>query len=186
MHQASEGIFAACGAVALRRLQNTEEDMALLHAWLTDPQVVARAYQEGVPWTMDKVRRAFADKTRATGTMGCIILRDGQPVGYVQYYPVHRDSYAASPFAQSRMKGAYGVDMFIGIPSLWHKGIGRAVLTALGSYLRDKGVRALCADPSAENDVALRFWPSQGFDPLEVIEDYDDPSKQCVLMMKPL
>lgn len=182
----TENIIARSGAVALRRLQNTDEDMTLLLSWLTDPKVVARVYAEGAPWTLEKVRRAFAGHTRPTGTAGCIILRDDQPVGYLQYYPVRRDSYAASTFAQSQMAGAYGVDMFIGLPGLWRKGTGSAALKALEGLLRTKKVSALCADPSTENEIGLRFWPKMGFDPLEVIEDYDDPAKQCLLMIKRL
>lgn len=182
----SEELLARRGDVSIRRLQNTDEDMALLLSWLTDPMVVAHVYAEGAPWTMEKVRRAFAGKTRPTGTAGCIILHGGQPVGYVQFYPVRRDSYAASTYAQSQMRSACGVDMFIGIPSLWRKGIGGKALLALEEYLRAKGVRCLCADPSTENEIGLRFWPKMGFDPLEVIEDYDDPTRQCLLMLRTL
>jgi len=178
--------FATQGDVALRRLENTDGDMALLLAWLTNSTVVARAWSEGAPWTDGKIRRAFAGKTRPTGTCGCIICFRGQPVVYLQFYPVRRDSYEASTFAQNQMKGAYGVDMFIGDPSLWHKGIGSKAVAALEGHLRSKGVRTLCADPAADNEVALRFWPKLGFDPLEVIEDQDDPSRQCVLMLKNL
>ena len=182
----NEDILARRADVAIRRLQNTDEDMALLLKWLTDPQVVSRVYAEGAPWTDGKIRRAFAGKTRPTGTAGCIILRGDAPVGYLQFYPVRRDSYAASTFAQSQMKGAYGVDMFIGEPGLWRKGIGGKALLALEEHLRGKGVRCLCADPAADNEAGLRFWPKMGFDPLEVIEDYDDPARQSILMLKTL
>lgn len=182
----SEEIFARHADVSLRRLRNDDADMALLLTWLTDPKVVARVWAEGAPWTDGKIRREFAAAARPTGTCGCIILHGEQPVGYLQFYPVRRDSYAASTFAQSQMKGAYGVDMFIGVPSLWRKGLGGKALAALEGHLRLKGVRCLCADPSTENEIGLRFWPKMGFDPLEVIEDYDDPAKQALLMLKKL
>lgn len=182
----NEEILARHADVAIRRLQNTDEDMALLLAWLQQPEVTAHVYAEGTPWTDGKIRRAFAGKTRPTGPAGCIILQGGQPVGYLQFYPVRRDSYAASTWAQSQMQGAYGVDMFIGVPALWRRGIGSKALLTLEEYLRRKGVRSLCADPATDNEIGLRFWPKMGFDPLEVIEDYDDPARQCVLMMKSL
>jgi len=179
-------ILASRADVSIRRLQNTAEDMALLLSWLTDPRVVARVYAEGAPWTIEKVRRAFAGKTRPSGTAGCIILKGNQPVGYLQFYPVRRDSYACSTWVESQLRGAFGADMFIGLPDLWRKGIGSKALSALEEYLRSKNVRSLCADPAADNEIALRFWPKAGFDPLEVIEDYDDPRKQSVLMVKKL
>ncbi len=182
----NDEILASCADVSIRRLQNTEEDMALLLSWLTDPKVVARVYAEGAPWTIEKVRRSFAGKTRPTGTAGCIILQGERPVGYLQFYPVRRDSYACSTWAESQLKGAYGVDMFIGIPALWRKGLGCKAITALEEYLRRKNVRCLCADPAVDNEIGLRFWPKMGFDPLEVIEDYDDSHKQSVLMIKKL
>lgn len=182
----TDQIIASSGSVALRRLENTDEDMALLLSWLTNDKVVARVYAEGAPWTAEKIRRAFVGKTRATGTAGCIILREGAPVGYLQFYPVRRDSYLASTYALSQLRNAYGVDMFIGDPQLWRRGIGRQAFGALETLLRGKGARMLCADPASDNEIGLRFWPKMGFDPLEVIEDADDPSSQYVLMLKNL
>ncbi|MBQ8200892.1 MAG: GNAT family N-acetyltransferase [Clostridia bacterium] len=183
----NEDILARNGSIALRRLSNDDSDIQLLYQWLSDPKVTAHVYAEGVPWTYEKVCAAFGRKVLAADSVtACLILRNDQAVGYLQFYPVRRDSYLCSADLIKKLRGAYGVDMFIGVPSLWRKGLGSAALRALEDCLRSRGAGKLCADPAADNEPGLRFWPKAGFEPLEVIEDYDDPSKQAILMMKQL
>lgn len=183
----TDEMLASAGSVSIRRLRNDEADMNLLLQWLTDQKVIAHVYGEGAPWTYEKVCRAFVGKTRPGGmTCGCIIESSGQPVGYVQFYPVKRDSYLCSDFALKQLRGAYGMDMFIGIPALWRKGLGSKALKAVESHLKKQNARLLCVDPAADSEPGLRFWPKAGFEPLEVIENYDDPSRQSILMIKEL
>lgn len=183
----SDEILAVSGPVALRLLNDDDADMQQLLKWLSDPRITRHVYGEGVPWTPEKVRAKFAPKARpGSATTACLILRNGQPAGYVQCYPVKRDSYLCSQPVQKQLRGAYGVDMFIGVPAWQRKGLGSAALRALEDVLRRKGVRCLCADPAADNEPGLRFWPKAGFEPIEVIEDYDDPARQSILMKKML
>lgn len=183
----ADELLASSGTVSIRRLRDDEADMRLLHQWLSDDRVIAHVYGEGAPWSYEKVCKAFAGKTRPGGlTCGCMILNAGQPVGYLQFYPVKRDSYLCSDSVLRQLRGAYGLDMFIGVPSLWRKGLGSKALKAAESHLKKLNVRLLCVDPAADSEPGLRFWPKAGFEPVEVIENYDNPSRQSILMTKNL
>lgn len=118
--------------------------------------------------------------------MACLILYQGQEIGYVQYYPIEEDSYKFNNSSTyEKVKGAYGIDMFIGEPMLWQKGIGRQALSNLEDFLRSQlKVPKICADPAVENERGTEFWKKVGFEVIDIIEDYDDSSAQSMLMMK--
>lgn len=181
--------LGAKGNTSLRRMRNEETDMELLFKWLTNPMVIRYVYEEGAPWTLDKVREEFAEKMTEEGTTTpCLILYEGREVGYLQYYPITEDSYKFNDLATyERIKGGYGVDMFIGEPELWQKGIGSRALGILEEYLKKQlEVSVICVDPATDNERGMNFWPKVGFEPVDTVENYDDCSKLSVLMVKSL
>ena len=75
------------------------------------------------------------------------------------------------------------MDMFIGEPELWGKGIGTETVKAMAQYLftvLDAAV--VCADPEPDNLRSIRCWEKAGFAPAGRIENYDDPNKNSMLM----
>ena len=174
--------------VTIRRLVDDDKDMRALLTWLTDEHVLAHVYDEDAPWNMEKIRESFAENASPDSeTAGWMILCDGEPVGYMQHYAITPDSYrftAELPF--SLLEGAYGTDMFIGIPELWRMGIGRQAIELLAAHLQTLGVSRLCADPATDNDHGMAFWGKVGFVPLGIVPEYDHPEKQSMLMVKPL
>ena len=174
--------------ITIRRLRDNNEDMCCLLAWLTDERVLAHVYDEDAPWDMDKIRGSFAENAAPDSEVaGWMILADDAPVGYMQHYPVTEESYRFTqevPF--SLLAGAYGTDLFIGVPELWRKGIGRQAVDLLAAHLKEQGVTRLCADPCTENDHGMAFWPRAGFVPLGAVPEYDHPEKMSMLMVKSL
>lgn len=174
--------------VTIRRLESHDADMQALLAWLTDERVLAHVYDEDAPWTLDKIRESFAENAAPDSkTAGWMILADGVPVGYMQHYPITQESYRfTTDLPYARLAGAYGVDMFIGVPELWRMGIGRQAVGLLADSLRSQGVTRLCADPCTENDHGMAFWQRVGFCPVGTVPEYDHPEKQSMLMVRPL
>lgn len=173
--------------VSLRFMRNTDDDMSLLLRWLTNAEVLQHVYGEGAPWDIDKIKDKFAEKTTGESvTVACLILYQGQEIGYVQYYPIEEDSYKFNDSSTyAKVKGAYGIDMFIGEPTLWQKGIGRHALSNLEDFLRNQlNVHKICVDPAVENEQGTVFWKKVGFEVIDIIENYDDSNAQSVLMMK--
>lgn len=174
--------------VSIRRLRDDDADMKSLLTWLTDERVLAHVYDEDAPWDMEKIRDNFAENAAPDSEVaGWMICLDGTPVGYMQHYPVTEDSYRFTdevPF--SLLEGAFGTDMFIGVPELWHKGIGRQAVELLAEKLHKQGVARLCADPATDNDHGMAFWQRVGFVPLGAVPEYDHPEKQSLLMVRTL
>lgn len=174
--------------VTIRRLRADAEDLHTLLTWLTDDRILAHVYDEDAPWDLEKIRDCFAENALPENEVaGWMILADDVPVGYMQHYPVSEDSYRfteAVPF--SLLAGAYGTDLFIGIPELWRKGIGRQAIDLLCGHLRHQGVTRLCADPATDNDHGMAFWTRAGFVPIGIVPEYDHPEKQSMLMLRTL
>ena len=55
------------------------------------------------------------------------VLHEGRPVGYIQYYT--HDDEEKREYGLGYAGTAYGMDMFIGAPELWNKGIGTQVVS---------------------------------------------------------
>lgn len=174
--------------VTIRRLRDDEKDMQALLAWLTDERVLAHVYDEDAPWDMGKIRDCFAENAAPDSEVaGWMILADAMPVGYMQHYPVTGDSYRfTDEVPYSLFEGAYGTDMFIGVPDLWRQGIGLRAMELLAEELRDQGVKRLVVDPAADNEHGMAFWPKAGFVPVGCVPEYDHPEKQSMLMVRML
>lgn len=175
--------------LALRAMRNDECDMKLMLKWLTTPEVIRWVYGEGAPWTLEAVTAKFVKKTKAgSDTVPCFILLDGRAIGYVQFSPIKEDSYRfGSREVFEEVKKGYGIDMFIGEPQLWNRGIGARAVSLVAEYLlQSLGIPVMCADPAQENERAVYFWQKAGFVPIDVVEDYDDSTQKSILMMKTL
>ena len=47
-------------------------------------------------------------------------------------------------------------------------------------------VKVLCVDPITDNSRAVHFWQKVGFQPIDIIEAYDNGDQKSILMMKVL
>ena len=175
--------------IHIRRMMNTEKDMNTLLKWLSDPQVLEWWGAEDAPWDLDKVMNEFGENTASGSTVvACFILLDETPIGYMQYYPIERDSYKFNDEdTYKAVKDGYGLDMFIGEPALWGQGIGKKAVKILEKQLSDElQAGILCVDPEMENERAVHFWKSAGFIPISVIKNCDDDNKESILMLRHL
>ncbi len=80
--------------ISVRLLADTIADKELLLTWLLNPTVNEVAWNEGVPWTMEKIERDFTGKLYDGDNISpCIIEYNQLPVGYVQFYPAFKSDY---------------------------------------------------------------------------------------------
>ena len=96
-----------------------------------------------------------------------LIVLDGQPVGYIQYWFIghHQNEQWTrdNPWLLELPPEAVGLDLSIGDPAMLSKGIGSAALAALARRLHDEGHRTLIIDPDPANLRAVRAYEKAGF-----------------------
>jgi len=172
--------------ISVRKMENKQEDKALLLEWLSNPELIELAWGEEAPWDIEKIEdNFFEEKTSENSVvMACIIEYENKAAGYIQYYMLDENSYRFnSKVPYEKFIGGYGIDLFIGYPELWGKGIGTNVISAMTSYLMNTlGAKVVCADPEENNKRSVQSFIKARFSPMGKIQNYDEPDKNSILM----
>ncbi len=137
---------------AFRRL--ARGDLPLVARWLKEPHVARWWGNAG-----EELQNIEEHLTSAT-VEPYLILMDDKPIGYLQSYDVHGEGdhpYADMP------KGAIGIDLSIGEPSLVGRGHGPRLIEAFVQELFQKGVECVVIDPDPDNAQAIRAYEKAGF-----------------------
>ncbi len=156
-----------------------EEDLPLMYRWLNTPEV-GRWYGEALP--LHGIVRKYGPRVRGeVPTRPFAILYEGQPVGYVQTYRIADwPEYAAQVAVEQT---AAGVDLFIGEPSLQHRGLGTAFLKR---FLRevvfaDPAIASCVLGPDPRNAAAIRCYEKAGFRYLKTVRVRDEPGPEYLM-----
>lgn len=159
-----EGIFC------IRRMQPTEADYALLARWLTDERVLAFYEGRDNPCHIERARAEFNPRVLAEENVHpCILEYENHPIGYLQYYLADTAEYQFD----GRGK-VYALDLFIGEPEYWGKGLGPRFLTLLLQYLFEwKGADWVILDPHVDNLRAIRAYEKVGFRKLKLLPEHE-------------
>ena len=103
-----------------------------------------------------------------------LILVDGEPAGYIQYWFVghfQNESWVKDhPWLRRLRSEAIGVDLSIGRAEDLSRGIGSAALKAFLAMLRGEGYETIIIDPDPENGRAVRAYQKAGFRPIPELE----------------
>jgi RimJ/RimL family protein N-acetyltransferase len=135
-----------------------ESDLPYLMNWWNDPEVmVVVGYPGGLGITEDGVREwyeAWVERADPARRHFVIVHPPGAtPIGEINY----RD--------WDPQKGSARVDLKIGEPGLWGRGLGKDALKAFVAYLFDDfGLESVCLDVHAHNRRALALYRSLGFE----------------------
>ncbi|RPJ46129.1 MAG: N-acetyltransferase [Chloroflexi bacterium] len=158
------------GEYCLRRMEDTPEDYALLARWLTDPRVLE--YYEGRdnPFPLEKVKEKYAPRVLAAeSVIPCIMEYECKPAGYLQFYPADSAEYQFDGHGN-----VYALDLFIGEPDLWGRGLGTQFVRLLLCYLfEQKDADWVILDPHGNNARAIRAYEKCGFRKLKVLPQHE-------------
>lgn len=171
----------------LRLLRDTQEDYALLSRWLSDERVLEFYEGRDNPFDLAKARAKFAPYAQGRDrVVSCILEHAGRPLGYVQFYPLVQDE--AHQYGLAAIDRVYGVDLFIGEPALWNRGLGTKALSALTHYLfQVRNAKSVVIDPQVTNARAIRSYEKCGFRRVKVLpkhEMHEGELRDCLLMIK--
>ena len=166
-------------------MKDTSEDYTLMSKWLTDPVVLQ--YYEGRdnPHNIDKIEETYAPRVlKKECVIPCIMQFDGRYIGYIQYYQITEDE--KSEYGYDGWENVYGIDLFIGEPEYWNKGIGSRTLKGLIEMLEnEKKADRIIIDPQTWNVRAISCYEKCGFSKVKLMkkhELHEGEYRDCWLM----
>lgn len=149
------------GPLRIRPLREVPADIADLARWLSDPRVLEFYEGRDNPHDEALVREVFFEELK-DGETRCIMEFEGKALGYIQFYRVWPDELDEFGFAPDLT--VYGIDLFIGEPDSWGRGIGTRMVRLLLEYLfRFAGAAAAILDPVVTNARGIRSYEKSGF-----------------------
>ncbi|MBK3494211.1 GNAT family N-acetyltransferase [Viridibacillus sp. YIM B01967] len=169
------------GLLTIRKLER--EDDILLAKWLSDTTILA--YYEGRdnPFNLEKVNKVFYKENDVETR--CIIEYDGISIGYIQFYPLEKDSRIAFDYCDDT-EIIYGLDQFIGESSYWGQGIGTKLIVAMRYYLiEEKQADIIVMDPQVWNERAIHCYEKCGFQKVKYLpkrELHEGKLRDCWLV----
>jgi aminoglycoside 6'-N-acetyltransferase len=146
-------------------MRDAPHDYELLATWLNDEQVKVFWHGRDEAFPMERILDKYGPRTRGeVPTTPCFITLDGRPIGYIQFYRTDdwsewRDKIGLEPRADR-----WALDIVIGEPEHWNRGLGTRAVTALVRYLfAEKAASEVVLDPVADNPRAIRCYEKAGF-----------------------
>jgi RimJ/RimL family protein N-acetyltransferase len=135
-----------------------EQHIPLLQKWLKEPHV-SEFWQETE--NEEEFRQKFLNKLPDRGVSPFIISVEAEPIGYIQYYEACKVGGGWWPDAK---EGTFGVDQFIGDPSMVGKGLGTTLIKQfVDDLFLNTSVIEIITDPDPQNKRAIRAYEKAGF-----------------------
>jgi RimJ/RimL family protein N-acetyltransferase len=168
--------------ITFNLLQNI--DLPLLFTWFMQPYI-ATWWQE--PTTQELFNQKWTTRiiTQLTEENnpfnGYIIILNGLPIGYIQYYTVTAKDRIGYP---SLPKHTVGLDLFIGDPAFLGKKLSTPIITIFINTIitiREPTTTLLIIDPAPTNQRAIHVYEKAGFKKLGI---FKRPYGQVHLMFK--
>lgn len=174
--------------IYIREMEDNITDYCLMAKWLSTKEVLE--YYEGCSnsYDLEKVIKKFAPRVKGEEpVVPCIIEHNKKAIGYIQYFRIEPDGYDVGDAINMNNYGyPYGMDLFIGEPDSWNKGIGTIIVKAMISYLfHNVKAEIIFIDPQIWNKRAIRCYEKSGFIPMIVIKNremHDGEYKDSLIM----
>lgn len=154
-------------------------DLPLMHRWRNTPHVV-EWWPEAL--TLDQTIAKYAPRIDGKEDVRCFVIVHGDtPIGYIQEYPIDRNSEYARHIAPAER--AAGIDLFIGDVQFHHRGLGAPIIRQFlkDIVFADPAVEICVIDPAVSNRSAIRAYEKAGFRFLEIITNPREPEPQHLM-----
>lgn len=183
--------ICSAGHLTIRAAEET--DIPLIARWRSDPRVIEFYSGRDRPLGEAGVRRHYFDRSDVppAGSVHeyqpCVAEVDERPIGFVQFYRLRPAD--SEEFGYRLPERTFGLDLFIGDPSLWGQGFGTLLIILTVKYLAtEKGVKRVVADPRADNPRSIRALEKAGFRRVRKLpahEKFEGALQDCWLMEYP-
>jgi len=158
------------GEYYLRRMEDAASDYNLLARWLTDQRVLEFYEGRDNPFPVEKIQEKYAPRVLAVeGIVPCIMEYAGHAIGYLQFYIADPSEYQFE--GQGKV---YALDLFIGEPEYWGRGIGTQFVRLLLCHLfEENGADWVILDPHVDNARAIRAYEKCGFRKIKLLAQHE-------------
>lgn len=160
------------GDFAIRNLHNAAADVAVMAKWLSDPRVLEFYEGRDCPFDEAKIREVFFAGGLGPTEVPCIMEYRGVPLGYLQFYfiePEDRTEYGYPPDP-----ALFGVDLFIGEPEYWDRGLGTDFMRLILAHLfQVEKADIVTVDPKVQNARTIRFNEKCGFRRVKLLPKHE-------------
>lgn len=72
------------------------------------------------------------------------------------------------------------------LPKFQRKGFGRALIEKMEKYAKERGMRKVYVEPSADNEIAIHFYVKNGYKPEAMRKDWYKDGEDSVILGKHL
>lgn len=170
------------GDITIRPMKDEESDYQLMAKWLSDPLVYEFIY--GKPKDLDWVKKKYGSRILKKEKINAGLIEfKNQSIGYIQYFnikPYEKD------YELQNTQNIWAIDMWIGEPDFWEKGIGSKSLKLLVNYIfKNLGAKKIIIDPHTDNPRAIHVYEKVGFKKVKILkthEAYKDTKVDAWLM----
>ncbi|MCH5351968.1 MAG: GNAT family N-acetyltransferase [Acutalibacter sp.] len=154
--------------ISLRLMEDTIEDYTAMRNWFLEPELQEWVWcdDKGEPSVpLERVIEKYGPRVKnPTDVFPYFILRDGEPIGFIQYY--------------IQDETTIGLDMWIGVLRERNHGYGTEALKQMVQLIHNY-VKEVFIDPEEANKRAVKCYQKAGFQYSgEIIED----GYKCLLL----
>ncbi|WP_017187403.1 GNAT family N-acetyltransferase [Alkalibacillus haloalkaliphilus] len=148
-----------------------DEDYEIMAKWLSTEEVLEFYGDVNSPFSLEQVKEKYEPRIAEEVPVTPYIVELGDtPIGYMQKYSLSEEKKVE--FGYSTHDQVYGIDQFIGVPSLFDKGIGTKMVRQFTDYIFDNtGANVVVLDPEVTNVRAIKCYEKCGFSKVKLIEE---------------
>ena len=152
-------------------MEDTQDDYTLMRNWLLEPELREWVWYDEKgepPISLERVIDKYRPRVKnPTDVFPYFILRDNEPIGFIQYY------------LQNEM--TVGLDLWIGVRKERNQGYGSQALRLMVQLIHQKypNVKEIFIDPDADNKRAIKCYLNAGF---SYSDDIIADGHRCLLL----
>ncbi|HSJ37145.1 MAG TPA: GNAT family N-acetyltransferase [Planococcus sp. (in: firmicutes)] len=147
------------------------EDLGLMTKWLNTKEVLEFFGDPAAPPSARQVREKYGPRIDGdVAVESYIVETEGRPFAFMQCYKLSAADYES--YGYSIEETIYGIDQFIGEPSLLGRGYGTQMVKKFLEFIFDeKQANAVVLDPELTNPRAIRCYEKCGFRKIKKIDE---------------
>jgi len=174
--------------ITIRLMEDSQENYQLMAKWLSDNRVLEFYEGRDNPFNLERVIETYQPIVIGNdAAKPCLIYYESRQIGYLQYYLLDDlPETDKQKYCLEKTDNVYAIDLFIGEPNYWNRGIGTKILTMAVNYIFEVLLAIkVVIDPHIDNTRAIRCYEKVGFVKVKVLpahELHEGKYSDCWLM----